>query len=59
MNVSRHSTAVSEPDAAAVGPADRLLAEAVRALEQDGAAPCDEKAAEETAREQGGDLDDR
>ena len=43
----------------AVGPADRLLAEAVRALEQDGAAPCDEAAAEALARTQGGNLETR
>jgi len=39
--------------------ADRLLAEALRAAEQNGAAMRDEAAAEEAARRQGGDLEHR
>lgn len=39
--------------------ADRLLAEAMRAAEQDGAALRDEAAAEEAARDRGGDLERR
>ena len=38
---------------------DRLLAEAVRALEQDGAQPLDDPNAEARAREAGGDFEQR
>ncbi len=56
MTRSDHSSAA---EAAAIGFSDRLLAEALRALEQDGATPIADPAAEASAIEADGDLEHR
>ena len=48
-----------DADSRAIGLRDRLLAEAVRAVERDGASAIDEPDAEAAARAAGGDLEER